>query len=291
MSANEQRQRSFWVRLFMPAGDPDGVKIIEKSNWTGSGLVIPRGLFGDTRTRVEFQRAGVYLLVGEDGESRLPRVYVGEGDPVGPRLDQHARNKDFWTHAIAFTSKDQNLHKAHVQHLESRLIELAKAAKRCTLDNLHSPQAPSLSEADRAEVEGFLADVLLCLPVLGYGLFEVAPAPKPAAHEFLLTAAGKGITARGFESAAGFVVRQGSKAAKEEVRSIHFYLSQLRQSLIQRGVFVDRGTHYEVTQDYEFASPSNAAGAVLGRSANGRTEWKTADGRVLKTIQEAEVSG
>jgi hypothetical protein len=37
-----------------------------------------------------------------------------------------------------------------------------------------------------------------------------------------------------------------------------------------------------------FSSPSTAAAVVLGRSANGRVEWKAADGRTLKEIQEAE---
>jgi hypothetical protein len=287
MTSSWERPKGFSVRLFLPGGDPDGVKIIEKSNWTGSGLVIPRTLFGETRIRPELQRAGVYLLVGPDEASQLIRVYVGEGVPIGPRLDQHAKTKDFWTHAVAFTSKDQNLNKAHVQFLESRLLELAKAAKRCTLDNGNVPQAPSLSEPDTAEVEGFLADVLLCVPVLGYGFFEAAPLPKPMTNEFILES--KGVTARGYESATGFVVREGSQAVKTEVTSIHAYLSDLRRSLIEQGVFADSGAFYTVTQDYVFASPSTAAGVVLGRSANGRIEWRTKDGRTLKAIQDVEV--
>ena len=40
-------------------------------------------------------------------------------------------------------------------------------------------------------------------------------------------------------------------------------------------------------KDYTFNSPSNAAGVLLGRTANGRIEWKDASGRSLKQIQEA----
>ena len=287
MTSSWERPRAFWVKLFLPGGDPDGVRVIEKSNWTGVGLVIPRTLFSGTRSRAELQRAGVYFLVGPDEQSQLPRVYVGEGDPIGPRLDQHAKSKDFWTHAVAFTSKDQNLNKAHVQFLESRLIEFAKAAKRCTLDNGNAPLAPSLSESDTAEVEGFLADVLLCVPVLGYGFFDAAPLPKPMTNEFVLES--KGVTARGYETATGFVVREGSRAVKTEVASIHAYLSELRRSLVEQGVLADNGNYYKVTQDYVFASPSTAAGVILGRSANGRIEWTTKDGRTLKSIQDAEV--
>lgn len=138
-------RRGFSLRVFFPDGDPAGIRVIEKSNWTGNGLVIPRSLFAIARERAELMRAGVYVLVGESDAGPLPRAYIGEGDPVRPRLEQHGRSKDFWTHAVVFTSKDQNLNKAHVQRLESRLVALAVAAKRCELDNGNVPQAPSLS--------------------------------------------------------------------------------------------------------------------------------------------------
>ncbi len=216
-------RRGFSVRVFLPGGDPDGIKVVEKSNWTGCGLVVPRALFSEGKARPELERAGVYVLVGPAEISPLPQVYVGEGDPVRPRLEQHAKLKDFWTHAVVFTSKDQNLNKAHVQRLEARLVELARVSKRCVIDNSNIPQAPSLSEADTAEVEGFLADVLLCLPILGYGFFESTPTLAPKAVPLFLKA--KGIEARGFESPKGFVVRAGSKAVKEdrEAPSIHAY--------------------------------------------------------------------
>ena len=43
---------------------------------------------------------------------------------------------------------------------------------------------------------------------------------------------------------------------------------------------------YRLAQDYTFNSPSTAAGVLLGRSANGRIEWKDAKGRSLKESQE-----
>jgi hypothetical protein len=40
-----------------------------------------------------------------------------------------------------------------------------------------------------------------------------------------------------------------------------------------------------------FGSPSGAAIALLGRTANGRSEWKNAAGVTLKDLQEATVEG
>ena len=55
------------------------MKVVEKSNWNGCGLVIPRTLFAEAKERDDLGRAGVYVLVGPAGDSPLPRVYVGEG--------------------------------------------------------------------------------------------------------------------------------------------------------------------------------------------------------------------
>src|SRR5687768_6985263 len=117
--------KPYSIRIFLPAGDPEGLRTIEKSNWSGAGIVIPRSLMADARARRELNRTGIYLLIGPPEESGLPRIYVGEGDPIKPRLEQHAAKKDFWTSCIAFTSKDENMNKAHVQFIESRLVTYA----------------------------------------------------------------------------------------------------------------------------------------------------------------------
>jgi hypothetical protein len=286
--------RGFSVRIFIPTGDPEGLRIVEKSNWTGQGLMFPRALFPEVRQQPELGRTGVYVLWGPSESGHLPRVYVGEGDFIRDRLDQHYKQKDFWTHAIVFISKDDNLNKAHVQYLEARLVALAAEAKRAVLENGNVPQLPVLSEADRADAEGFLADILLCLPVLGVNVFERPKVPAPTAsesegvQELILRA--KGVEARGVYTAEGFIVRAGSQAVKVEVPSIHAFLRELRRSLRDQGVFMDAGDVYRLSQDYTFKSPSTAAGLLLCRSANGRTEWKDAKGRTLKEIQEGAVS-
>lgn len=281
--------KGFSVRIFIPSGEPEGLRIVEKSNWTGQGLVFPRAQFAEARLRPELKRTGVYVLWGPGESGQLSRVYVGQGDLVLPRLDQHGRQKDFWTHAVVFTSKDQNLNKAHVQYLEARLVGLASEAKRAEIDNGNVPQLSALSEADRADAESFLADLLLCLPVVGVNHFEKPKALGPRARDLYLRA--KGIEARGVDTAEGFVVLAGSHAVQEEVASIHAYLSDLRRSLLARDVLALAGATYRLTQDYTFNSPSTAAGVLLGRSSNGRVEWRDVQGRSLKEIQEQATSG
>ncbi len=282
----------FSLRIFVADGDPDGLRIVDKSNWIGKALVFPRALLPQVKARPELAQTGVYLLLGPRPDGEGDMLYVGEGDPIRPRLESHYAQKDFWTRAIGFTTTTAGqLNKAHVQFLESRLIALARAAKRMPLDNANQPAEPSLSEADRADMEVFLGHMLGMLPVLGVHAFEQAPKAPAAKAGPVLTCKGKGVQATGYEASQGFVVRAGSQAVLETVPSMAQHVRgmfDLRQELISNGVLAMQGALYQFTQDYSFSSPSTAAAVVLGRSANGRVEWKAADGRTLKELQEAE---
>lgn len=278
-------ERPFSIRIFCPDGNPAGLRIISKSNWTGCGVVCSRSTLPAVKGRKEFTQPGVYILIGPPENGELPKIYVGEGDAVGPRLEQHYANKEFWTWVVFFVATDGSLNKAHVQHLEAKLLDMAKQAKRSALDNVNTPQTPALSEADTADVDSFLVDMLSIFPLLGLTVFEKALGTKSKSkHAFSIKA--KEISARGYENPEGFMVLQGSTAVCQEVQSIQRYMSDLRKELQSQGVLISRGDNLEFAQDYLFNSPSTAAGVVQGRSANGRIDWKDDRGRSLKVVQE-----
>ena len=272
------------IRIFLAEGSPTGLRVVEKSNWIGRGVVFPRSGYSDAKSRPELGKSGVYVVTGPSEETGREKIYIGEGDPVRPRLDSHAAKKDFWTQGFVFISKDDNLNKAHVQYLEARLCELAAIAKRAELDNGNTPARPSLSEADVAEMEAFLAEMLVCFPVLGLSAFESPNTKKPSARIFAIK--GKGTDASEYENEDGFVVRQGSIVCQTETPSILAYLSGRRKELRESGVIDENSGQWVFSQDFVFNSPSTAAGIILGMSANGRTAWKDEKGRTLKQVKE-----
>lgn len=280
----------FSLKIFVATGDPDGLRIVERSNWIGKALVFPRGLLPAIKQRDEFGQTGVYFLLGprHDGDGEM--LYIGEGDPVRPRLENHFSNKDFWPRAVFFVAGSGQLNKAHVQFLESQLIQRAKEAKRIRLENIKSENEPTLSEADRADMLVFLDNMLSMLPVLGISAFEVARNTEAnAATATRLFCNGKGLKAEGYESNQGFIVKADSQASSEMTPSMQEQMRgivDLRQDLIANGVLEQVGSHFVFKQNYSFSSPSTAAAIVLGRSANGRVEWKDVSGRTLKEIQE-----
>jgi hypothetical protein len=286
-------QPPFSLRIFVADGDPDGLRLVDRSNWIGKAVVFPRALYAQVRNRDEFQQTGVYLLLGPRTEGDGDMLYLGEGDPVRPRLDDHYARKDFWTRAVFFVAGPGQLNKAHVQYLEAQLVGRARAAKRMPLDNGNTPTEPTLSEADRADMNVFLDNILGILPVLGIHAFEQSPTTAATGRTPVLTCQGRGITARGYDTPQGFVVQSGSLAANDEVPSLkeHFpNVCKLRADLLGSGVLVSEGNTFRFTQDYTFNSPSLASGVVLGRSSNGRIDWKDASGRTLKQLQEAQAS-
>lgn len=275
------------IRIFLADGSPDGIRVIDKSNWTGRAVVASRTQLPGALGRDELTRPGLYVLAGmdDDGESRL---YIGEADVLGHRLRTHASKKDFWTWFVAFTSTDESLNKAYVRYLEARLLTLARTANQWTVENTASPNEPPLSEADTADVEWFLNEMLLIYPILGIDAFEVAAndiAPPGGAEDLVLDR--RGGQGRGRETKDGFVVLAGSRARASEVASAKPWLTGLRRKLIERGVLAHDSGTLLFTQDYRFNSPSAAAAVLVGGNANGRKVWCDSNGRMLRDIQDA----
>ncbi len=163
----------FTIRIFVPNGDPEGVRLIDRMNWTGLGLVFPRTMWPEVRQRQEMSQIGIYILDGYKGDDEdLPTVYVGQADGVRGRIDSHAKDKDFWDRGVVFVSNSGGLNRAHVTWLEHSLVKRADEAKRCRLDNGNIPQEPALSEAEKADTQGFLREILQILPLVGLRVFE-----------------------------------------------------------------------------------------------------------------------
>jgi hypothetical protein len=246
-------------------------------------------LYPEAAKRSELQSPGIYILVGENEDSTLPRIYIGQADPLHRRLSQHYAQKDFWSWGVCFTSRDQSLNRAHVIYLEDRLIDLAQEAKQATLENDTGSPSAQLSEPDQADAESFLQDMLSIFPLVGLSAFE-RPKRDSQLPKKKLFISSKGIKAEGMEDTKGFVVKAGSRAAGDEAASIHQYMMTMRRDLVDQRILKSEGEGYVFSEDYAFRSPSTAAGVVLGRNANGRTEWKDANGRTLKELQQATMA-
>ena len=183
------RGRGATITIFLVDGTPEGLRVTTKGGWTGQCLDFARSDYVRARQREETERTGIYILTGPDPDTTAARtrLYVGEGDNVRARLDLHHKEKEFWTRAFLLTTRDDSLNKAHIRYLEAKLISLGRDARTCTVDNSTVPPAKGLGEAEKDQMEAFLDEMLVLLPLLGVTGFTtvegVAPAravPRPA---------------------------------------------------------------------------------------------------------------
>jgi hypothetical protein len=281
------------IKLYLPLGDGTRLRTAEISNWSGKALAAPRTDFDDLLAREELEGSGVYILTGTDAATNKPMAYIGEAEILSDRLKTH-KNLEFWIAAFVFLSKDENLTKSHIRHLEGRLIEEAKAANRFILQNAQGSGA-RLPEADRADMKEFLAKIRQLLPVLGSEVLTPIGGPQPTGPSAqLLQTEIKGLIARGRRTPNGFVVLADSHAVAEPRQSAEQYwpsLLALRKQLLTEGSVVPQDDHLRFTKDVEFSSPSQAASIVHGGNANGLTAWKDAKGTTLADLEEEEMIG
>ena len=288
------------LELFFIDGRPDGMLTAEVFNWTGHVLRVPRTQIVEGLARPETGYTGIYVLIGD--KEGAPLAYIGEAEEMRSRLKEHIIRRDWWDYAILITSASNNLHKAHVKYLESRMVEIAREVAAIPLENGNTPPRSSLSEAAISNMEGFIETLLMVLPAIRVDMFlkktrrpEANPAGKdqaadPPVFEFKMPR--HNLTATAILKGGEMIVQAGSAARYEwvgEPRHATNY-SHLYSELVAGGVLALNGDCRTFTQDYAFTSPSAAAAVVSGRSANGRTSWVLkSTGQTYADWEEAQV--
>lgn len=272
------------IKIFLPEGDAQGLRVGEISNWSGVALAAPRSGLKQLLARPELERSGVYVLLGVDPDTSRAQAYIGEAEVLKARLRQHLE-KEFWVQAVVFTSKDEHLNKGHIRYLEARLIQEAQLAGQVGLDNSQAGNA-RLSESDAADMDVFLDRVRQLLPLLGSNMLVKAEDSPDVAENPRLECHIKGLVAYGRRSSGGFVVYKDSQAVLDLRGSAGNRAKSARNELIDSGSWLREPDCYRFTRDVEFSSPSLAAVAVCGGNTNGLQAWKDRQGRTLKALEE-----
>jgi len=276
----------FWVD-----GTADGLWLTDKAGWVGVVLACPRTAWTQHKHRAEFDGAGVYILDSSSGDQE--EVYIGEADVLRARLDNHYVNKE-WVRVIALTARDGSLNKAHVKHLESRLLALAASAHRATVLNGHPSLPPQLSEVEFFKVENFLSEALPLLRLVGVHAFSaISGSQPPVGAESVVTPAltleSAGVHARGHVVPEGFLVTEARGLPTAPKPTLPARQVSRRLALIEEGRFQPDGDRLKLAEPTLFSSPSAAASLLHGWPANGLTEWM--DGTpTLKELQEKEAA-
>jgi predicted GIY-YIG superfamily endonuclease len=276
------------IQIFLPGGDPQGIRIAEITTRIVQVIEIPRSLIGEFLKMPESEQVGIYYLIG-GSEGDNPKVYIGQTGELRKRLNQHNKdpNKDFWERALVLISRTNSLTTTHTLFLEWHSLQTVKQADRYTDENSTSgsnPHTPAPLEAECLEI--FDTGKTL-LATLGYPIFEpVAKTASTPEQEDMFYCKASGADGRGLFTQEGFVVLKGSIGRLESVPSFANTSSEeSRQKLVDLSVMIEEGGKLVFTKDHLFKTPSMAATILLGRSANGWTEWKTETGHTLDQVK------
>ena len=279
------------IQIFLPAGDPRGVRVAEITTRIVRVIEVPRSQLAEFVRTPEALQVGVYFLMGELSEAGLPRVYIGQSGSVGNRLVQHNQYKDFWNRAMVVISLTNSMTQTHALFLEWFAISEATKAGRYSLENGNfgaRPHTPSPLEADCHEIHETAATLLA---TLGQPIFE----PLTNAATFLgvkelFYCKASGSDGVGEYTTEGFVVHKGSRGRGENVASFKGTSGErLRALLIAEGVLSSFDGMLVFSRDHLFPSPSSAADVLTGRNANGWTEWKSSNGKTLDELKRQSV--
>jgi hypothetical protein len=284
------------LTVYMIDGTENGPRTVEIGNWSGKAIYSPRAKLFELLKRDEFSKPGIYILKSDPQSSNCDeRVYFGEAERVGNRLKQHLNNpdKDF-KECVIFITKDEMFTKSSIKYIESRLISIATSAQNAEIENANAPTESTLSEAEISDMEYYIEQIKLILPINGF--FCLIPNTitsenkKKLEEEKLINQKyyinSKGVAASLIETSEGFIVLKDSFACKVTSRSIMESWLKLRQKLINAGTLVPDNDKLRFTSDTIFTSPSAASSIVLGRQSSGPLEWKTENGISLKEINE-----
>lgn len=268
------------IQMYIFNGNSNGRIMCELSNWNGRVYKISRNELVEFSKRNDAENTGIYFLLGKN-EENIDTIYIGEAEKIFSRLKQHLKDETYWNDCIAVISKDNVLNKAHVKYLEHQFHSLAKQAERAILVNDNTPTCSSISEYDEAMLQEFISNTLLLVNTLGYKVFSI-PEKDSGKHMYFYIKSAHGAEARGILVSDGFTVLKGSRISNSTTRSISPSLKKMRETLIEQNI-IDK--NFIFTKDKYFTSPSLAAAVVMGRNANGRTEWKNKNKKSIKDLE------
>lgn len=288
------------IQIFLPSGDPQGIRIASITTRIVQVVEIPRLRLEEFLERPEASSVGIYILFGENDETERLKAYVGQTGNFGNRLKQHNEKKGlWWNRAVVAFSLTQSLTVTHAHYLEWLALSHATQAQRFEMDNGTGGTRPHTLPALEAECREVFETIDILLTTLGYPIFEplirnrnpvavtqmtesVLDTQKQSIPtEFYCRASG--VDGRAKYTEEGLVVLAGSYGRSEVSNSFlrHNYY-QKRQTLLDQGLLRIEGDRIYYTRDALFKSPSPAAVYLLGRAANGWTEWKDSSGHTLE---------
>lgn len=279
------------ILIYLPYGDPEGFRTAELTTRTVRLFEVPRPELSRIVEFGETEQSGIYFLFGQS-VSGAPMCYIGESDNVRKRLTEHDAKKDFWNTAVVAVSTNNSWHKAHINYLEYRCLELAKLAAQYQFDNGQGGHLTQISPPLKSECDELLNTIRILISTLGYQLMEIPDAESSTSPQERFYVRKRGVNASGTYNAKGMTVFSGSTVRLADPSKNHALPHyETQQKLLEQGVLEVAGNGYVFVKDHPFKTPSGASATLLGGASNGWDDWVNEQGLKLKDVKRPKALG
>lgn len=296
------------IQIYLPKGNPRGLRIAEMTTRTVRLIEIPRIHINDFFAMPEANQVGLYFLISDTDSVEKPQLYIGQTGDLKARLNQHHK-KEFWTRAFVMLSTNNTMTQTHALYMEHKAIATAIEVGRYEIKNGNNGNRPHTPDPLKADCEELFYTLDVLLSTLGQPIFETLSinenilyadelkpnidnrvienieisSPKTAPP--LLYYKVKDADAQGYYNDDGFVILAGSSIRQAQTPSLPLIITKLKERLLNDGKLIAiNDKSYKLIENQLFKTPSAAGQMVSGRSSNGWSEWKNSAGQTLSEI-------
>ena len=268
------------ITTFLMDGSLKGPRYIHSEDGRLRLFVLPREITTKLPTKEypEYDTPCVYVLTGEDNGKKS---YIGQSNAFKNRAVNHKTKKEFWDTAYVIVAKANTGFDANaINYLECKSIEEANlVGNDITSDNKTTPKLQNLPKHQIAPLEVYYEEAKMLLEFAGCGVFVKAEIQEGDIYH--INAPIKGVTAKGEYIASTGEVKVFKDSVLDPDCAPSFRGKEKRMQMLAQLAEMKNGK-LTLTKDMVFPSPSAAAKFVLGRPANGLTNWKKENGETLK---------
>ena len=303
------KSRSQTIRIFLPTGNPRGIRKVSRSSNSNITLfVVPRLHLNSFCNMEESGKMGIYLLADNH------KLYVGQTTELRNRLKQHDKGKTFWEKAFAVVLNNEFCTRDHLDCLERMTIEQAQLAQRLELENgTEGNRQNHLHDSIRSDCENIFDEIDTLLAVLNQDFFEKVSEQKnhvsleithsvermvPEENQiegssesneeiFYCRNVKRGIEARGKYQKDGFLLLRSSTLRLDHTPFMEqkTRLPAWKKKMIEEGMLKEQDGLLVLMDDcFIKGRPSASSDWILGKPSNGWIEWKNAEGKTLDEL-------
>lgn len=277
------------IELTFLDGTTDGRIRAELTAWDSCGCIgykIPRLDFDKCETAPSMSRPGIYILFGRMPSGRTVMYIDADSHAIKDISAINTKNQFGydWDEAVVLFPDETATENKQLMYLLASFVEKVAEQSSITMVNDIIPPKPIYTKKAQEELNGFLSNSAFVLAALGYPLFKkeyhIDDNDNPSVPGMLFLTS-RGANAKGrLAQDNHFVVYRGSMIRHDEYSHCPDGARVLRKEFRGSGKLVND----ILMIDYEFKSPSGAAGFVLGAAADGWTEWHDKKNVPLKAL-------